>query len=309
MIAAVLAAASVGQPNLQALEDRLDKISANFGGRLGYRLEMLDGTGGIGERDKEVFPSASTIKTVLMVEAFKQIEEGKLKFTDVVKLWEKSRRHASNWAFFMEDNLSMNIDALISLMMSVSDNTTTVVLAEKLGAENIEKTMLGWGYQNTAWTSYPPAGNQRLTRLRQSFQNMGVTTPGEMARLMGAIGRKELINKAASEKMIRILSDQYWDQNIAWSVPPEIVVASKVGALNRSRSDAAIVFGPRPYVLTIYTDNQKDRRWAADNEGNAAIRRISSIVWNAVNRDWPYQPPKDAGKWMPTGGGVVRGGG
>ena len=119
-----------------------------------------------------------------------------------------------------------------------------------------------------------------------------------------ATGRGIGLSEAARQKMIRVMSRQYWDDFISYNVPPDVVVASKVGALNRSRSDTAIVFGPRPYVLTVYTDNQKDRRWVSDNAGDEAIRRISGLVWNSINPDRPYSPPKDAKKWAPTGGSV-----
>jgi beta-lactamase class A len=315
MLAASLAAGAVllsPTPSLDdlkarvaSLDSRFESLSRSFPGRLGIHLHLLDQDLTAGAREKERFPSASTIKTAVMAEAFRQVEAGELAWDAKVKLWEKPRRHASLWAYYLDEGLSVNIDGLIHLMMSVSDNTATVVLAEKLGAEKIEKTLLGWGLKETAWTSYPPATNQRLVRLRQTFANMGVTTPHEMGTLLAMMGRKKLISPSASEKMIRIMGAQYWDSYIRWSVPPEVMVASKVGALNRSRSDSAIVFGPVPYVLTIYTDAQQDRRWTADNKGLATIRQVSSLVWNTLHPANRYQPPADAMKWLPTGGGVT----
>ncbi|MFW5697922.1 MAG: serine hydrolase, partial [Fimbriimonadaceae bacterium] len=172
------------------------------------------------------------------------------------------------------------------------------------GAENIEQRMLDLGLENTAWTSNPPPGNRRLVRLREAFRNMGVTTPREMARLLETLYQGEEISEAAREKMIRIMSHQYWDDWIGASVPIDVVVASKVGALNRSRSDTAIVFAEQPYILTIYTDNQEDQSWKADNEGHLAIQEIALRVWNFLNPDRPRTLPEGFEKWLPTGGGV-----
>lgn len=310
MLSPILAAfclagqAAPSEPNLKALEKKLDAVSISFKGRLGYHLEDLTSGKTIGERATERFPSASTIKTAVMAVAMNEIEKGILKWDEPVKLWSKERRHASMWAYHLDEGLKINVDALIQLMMNVSDNTATVVLADRIGSETIEKTLLGWGYEDTAWTSYPPSNNERLVRLRETYANMGVTTPKEMGRLLSMMAKGRLVSQAASERMIRIMSHQYWDDFISWAVPPTVVTASKVGALSRSRSDSAIVFGPRPYVLTIYTDSQKDRRWTSENEGDEAIRKMSALAWTAMNPQMPYSPPKDAKKWAPTGGGV-----
>lgn len=308
MIPSLVAALCLSQkpvvPGFVALEQRLDAISASFKGRLGYYLLDLSTGASIEERSTERFPSASTIKTALMAVAMQQVEDGELRWNEPVKLWSKERRHSSMWSYYLDEGLKLNVDGLIQLMMNVSDNTATVVLAERLGSEKIEKTLAKWGFKDTAWTSYPPSSNSRLVRLRETYANMGVTSPLEMGRLLQKMADGELVSPAASEKMIRIMSHQYWDDFIAFSVPPTVVTASKVGALSRSRSDIAIVYGPRPYILAVYTDGQKDRRWTSENEGDTAIRKISGLVWNSMNPQMPYTPPKDAKKWAPTGGGV-----
>ncbi len=291
-------------PELMALEPALKKVSQSFHGRLGYHLRYLDGSGEIGYRDTERFPSASTIKTVVMLEAFMQVEEGRLDWNEKLTVPPLSDRQSSMWIAHLQEEKKVNIDGLIQLMMNVSDNTATVMLAGRVGVEQIENRMLAWGLQDTACTIRVPQSNQRLVRLRSTFANMGVTSPLEMANILDMIGNKKVGSKAACEKMIRILSHQYWDDFIAYHVPPEIVVSSKVGALNRSRSDSAIVFSSRPYILTIYTDHQKDQTWSSSNEGDEAIRKISQMVWKGLNPKQPYSPPEGMKKWAPTGGGV-----
>lgn len=291
-------------PEMVALQPKLNKISKGFRGRLGYHLRYLDGSGEIGYRDTERFPSASTIKTVVMLEAFLQIEEGKLAWDEKLAVPPLDDRQTSMWVSHLQDGKKIDIDGLIQLMMNVSENTATVMLAGRVGVEQIENRLLAWGFKDTACTIRVPQSNQRLVRLRSSFANMGVTSPREMATLLEWIGTKKVGSQAACDKMIRILSHQYWDDFIAYHVPPEVVIASKVGALNRSRSDSAIVFGKRPYVLTIYTDNQKDQNWSSSNEGDEAIRTISKLVWEGLNPDQPYSPPEGMKKWAPTGGGV-----
>lgn len=309
MLASVFALAHVTTassppPDLTPLRNRINKVAKSFQGRLGWHLKLLRTGQAIGYRDQERFPSASTIKTALMVEAMRQVEAGKLKWTDKFPLPPEKERNSSMWAAFLKEGLSIDVDGMVNLMMNVSDNTTTVMLGRILGPNNIERTLLSVGLKETAWTSSPPADNPRLVELRYLFQNMGVTTPAEMNRLLELIHLRKAASPAACEKMLRIMAHQYWDDFIAASVPPDVMVCAKVGALNRSRSDVAIVYGPEPYILSIYTDWQKDRRWVNENAGNEALRKISGIVWNGLNPKRPYSPPPGTPLWFPTGGGV-----
>lgn len=305
MLTSIITYALIGASPLQtALKPKLDSVAKTFRGRLGYHLIDLTTGESIGYRDSERYPSASTIKTVLLVEAFNQIEEGRLKWDEKLTVPPIGKRNESMWAAHMVEGTQINIDGLCQLMMNVSDNTATVMLAERLGVENIEKRLLGWGFHDTACTIRPPASNQRLSRLYTSFKNMGVTSPLEMAQILKKIYDGKAASPAACRKITRIMESQYWDDFIDFTVPNDISVAAKVGALERSRSDSAIVFGPHPYILTVYTDNAADRSWGFHNEGHDAIRKIGSFVWNALNPGRPFQPSPEDERWAPTGGGV-----
>lgn len=301
----LIVAALLGLPaNPNPLKAKLDTVAMSFHGRLGYHVIDLKTGESFGYRDTERYPSASTIKTVLMIEVFNQIEEGKLKWDEKLTVPDIGKRNDSMWAAHMLEGTQVNIDGLCQLMMNVSDNTATVMLAGRLGVEEVEKRMLDWGYRDTACTIRPPASNQRLSRLYTSFKNMGVTSPAEMGSILRRIYDGTAASPAACRKMVRIMSSQYWDDFIDYTVPNDVVVAAKVGALERSRSDSAIVFGSHPYILTVYTDNAKDRSWGFHNEGHDAIREIGSIVWNGFNQNRPYHPKPEDERWAPTGGGV-----
>ncbi|MFM9874020.1 MAG: serine hydrolase [Fimbriimonadaceae bacterium] len=289
---------------LPNLKHQMDTVAKGFHGRLGYHLIDLQSGEAFGYRDSERYPSASTIKTVVMVEVFKQIEEGKLKWEDQLEVPPVGKRNDSMWTAHMLEGTKINLDGLTNLMMNVSDNTATVMLAGHVGVENIEKRMLNWGFKDTACTIRAPESNLRLSRLYTSYKNMGVTSPVEMAAILKKIYDGNAASPEACEKMIRIMSSQYWDDFLDWTVPSGVTIASKVGALERSRSDSAIVFGPRPYILTVYTDNAKDRSWGFHCEGHDAIRKLGSLAWNRLNPGMPYYPKGTSEKYAPTGGGV-----
>lgn len=273
---------------------------------MGYHLHLIKPGVSIGYRDEERFPSASTIKTAVMVDAINRIDEGTLKMTDKQPVpSDPSRREASMWAYYLKEGTALDLDAWLNLMITVSDNTATIVTRDWLGTMNVNARMEKLGLKNTKILGNYPPDNLSMKRLRGQF-GMGMTTPKEMAKLLQLIYEKKAASPEGCEKMIRILSHQYWDDWIGSSAPVDIKVASKSGAITRSRSDTAIVFSTnQPYILTIYTDNQKDRRWTGENEGDQTIQKMAAIVWNELNPGRPYRVSTEyKTKYLPTGGGV-----
>ncbi len=290
---------------LDRLQVELNKICAGFHGRIGYSVKRLDTGEQISYRGNERFPTASTIKTAVALHAIREVEAGRMNWTDKRALPDKAQRleyDVSEWSYYLQDGMKLDLDGYVNLMITVSDNLATRVLREWLGTVKVNESLASLGLRDTLLLASAPAGETRLRNLGRQF-GMGVTTPNEMARLLELIYRGKAAGPAGCEKLQRILSHQYWDDWIGASVPPGVAVASKSGAISRSRSDTAIVYAPIPYIVTIYTDSQKDRRWVVANEGDAAIRKMASLIWNRLQKR-KYTPPKGFEKFLPTGGGV-----
>ncbi len=293
----------VQAPKATDLKPKLDAICKSFRGRLGYSLKVLKTGEVIDFRGNERFPTASTIKTSVMVEAIRRVEEGRMKWTDKREVPPMSGRQASMWSYWFKDGTKLDLDGWTNLMITVSDNTATMVLREWLTIAEINKRMESLGLPNTKVFGPFPASDTINFRLRGMY-GLGMTTPNEMNRLLEMIYAGKAASQAGCEKMVRILSHQYWDDWIGGSVPPDVKVASKSGAINRSRSDTAIVYSDNPYILTIYTDSQKDQRWVGENEGDRAIVKMAGMIWNHLHPRRPYSLPKGYEKFLPTGGGV-----
>lgn len=273
---------------------------------MGYAIIDLTTGKRFGYLQDEIFPTASTIKTAVAIAAVQEVDEGIKRWTDkkvVPPSNPPGRREASMWSYWFKDGTSLDMDGWVNLMLTVSDNTATMVMRDWIGVDNINARMKRLGLPNTRilWPGFP-ADQVELRRLRGQF-GLGMTTPNEMARLFELLYHRKAASPAASEKIVRILKKQYWDDFAGLAAPVEITVASKSGAISRSRSEAAIVYGPRPYVITVYTDSQKDRRWTLDNAGEVAIRELCKIAWEGMTGK-PFKLPAGFEKFWPTGGGV-----
>jgi beta-lactamase class A len=82
--------------------------------------------------------------------------------------------------------------------------------------------------------------------------------------------------------MLRLLGRNHWDEEALSAIPAGVFVASKNGAVNASRSEVLLVLGKRPYLLSIFTKNNIDQSWGADNEAWVLTRKLSAMVWQAM---------------------------
>lgn len=295
--------ASPPAPKLDELKRSLDPICDRFHGRLGYTVLIPDSAQRISFRGDERFPTASTIKTAIALAGILDVEEGKRKWTDKREVPPLSQRQSSMWSYHFKDGLKVDLDGWTNLMITVSDNTATMVLREWLGLYEINRRMEKLGLPNTKVLGTFPASDALNNRLRGQF-GLGMTTPNEMAKLWSLIYSRRAASEAGCEKLLRILSHQYWDDFMGSAVPVGVTICSKSGAINRSRSETALVYAPIPFIVTIYTDSQKDQNWTSQNEGEVAIRKMCSLIWNKLNPHRPFKLPAGYEKFWPTGGGV-----
>lgn len=303
MLTSLFAAGVLGLSPMQSLKNSLDDICTKFHGRIGYCVFDIRTGQRIGLRQDERFPTASTIKTAVALEAIREIDAGKLKWSDQRVVPPMEGREASMWSYFFKDGTKVDVDGWVNLMLTFSDNTATIVLRQWLTPQTVNKTLAELNFKDTKVLWNFPQTDVENYRLRRMF-GLGVTTPAEMNRLWELIYRRKAASEAGCERLMRILCHQYWDDATGMSVPVGTQAAIKNGAIDRSRSENAIVFAKNPYILAIYTDNQKDQRWNSDNEGDETLRTMCRVIYATLNPKDPYLPPSGYKRFLPTGGGV-----
>lgn len=276
------------------LKARMDKFADSFRGTLGYSLHFK------GEPEEtitrlcdEPFATASTIKTAIMCEVMHQIDQGKIKWSDQVEVQPSDDRQGGGFAYHFKEGTKLSIAQWVHLMITVSDNTATMLLREHVGQKNVNDWLATNGFKATRLLNGKKCDELGLRELQRKY-GLGMTTPGEMMRLHEMIYDGKAGSAASCDRMMRILAHQYWDNNIGSQAPP-MHSASKSGFIGRNYSDAALVSAPKgDYVLAIYI---KD---CADGErGNAAIRTLAAMVWRHFDPDQTWTPPDGAIDLLP----------
>ena len=266
------------QPELETL---LRPAIAMIPGNVGvFARTMTDGPPLVAYNAHVSFPSASTIKMLIMLTAFRLAE------ADPGVMRSKVRFNSSELiggSDFMAPNASdgelFTVHELIVPMIQVSDNTASNMLITHFGMDEINAVTRRAGLLNTQL-------KHRFIDTAEVIPHMANrTTPADMARLLYQIerGTREGIPTVASpvscRRMIDIMLGQTDRDTIPKGVPRGVKVANKTGEVSRSRSDVAIVdpFGDSPYVLSVYTSGLD-----APEDAYDGIARISKIIYGRV---------------------------
>jgi hypothetical protein len=107
---------------------------------------------------------------------------------------------------------------------------------------------------------------------------IGRSSPQDMVAIMEKLYRGELVSRNASAEMVTVLKRQR-DLDGVGRDTPDVVTASKSGALDHLRSDVAIVYassGPVAVAVTVNGIPVVD--YGPDNAGDLLIARISQIL-------------------------------
>ena len=244
--------------NTRDLKERLDGLA----GRKGvFVRNLVSGEEWTWQPDCEV-TAASVIKLPIMVEFFRQAECGMLDETETYRLREADKMEGSGVLFSLREGCTFSLHDLMVLMVIVSDNTATNILIDKLGMENVNRTLAGLGLSRT-----------RLRRKlfdeatsRAGIQN--TITAGDMGRLLTLLYEGKAVSEAASWRMLKILADQQFNGKIPFFL--DLCVSHKTGEDEGISHDVGIVWREEPLVL-CFVGEQVDvpafERWMQDAAG------------------------------------------
>lgn len=280
---ALLPAAAVAQTEggLAELRPALEARVADHQGTVGVALIDLATGAELGVRGDEPFPTASVIKVPILVEVFHQVEEGNLALDDPLTLLAIDQKPGSGVLRFLSTPHQLTVRDAAFLMIAMSDNTATNLLLDKVGIRAVNTRMDTLGFPTTAL--FAEVFGRDATSIApdsSAIWGLGVTTPLEMARLLGTLYRGEAVSPEASEEMVEMLGRQFYGiEQIPRHLPPGTDVAHKNGSVNAARHDCGIVYAGAPdYVLCVFTKENEDTSWRLDNEAHALIADLARIV-------------------------------
>jgi beta-lactamase class A len=272
-----LFAAEPSEPT-EVLRDRLERevreIASRVDGVLG--VTILDPSSGdrISVRGNMVFTQASAIKLPILVELMRQVEGGEQRLDEVVTLAASDIVPGSGvLQQLTPGKVSLSLRDVATLMVTVSDNTATNMIIDRVGMAKVDAEMARLGLSSTKLQRKM----QDRTAWEENRENL--STPDEQARLLELLYKGEILSPESRQEIDRILSIPKPGQ-LRTLLPEGTKVAHKTGTLSGVVVDVGIVYlEDRPFIVSAMGN------WLADaGEAERAISEIALAAYRYFDR-------------------------
>jgi len=252
---------------------------------MGHLREVLDTGEEIAVNADKQMDTMSTIKIPLMIEAFRQVEAGKLSLAEKVTLTEAMKRPGTGVLRSLDVGATITLKDALMLMNIVSDNTATDILFDKVGGvEPVNALMTSYGLKVTrattpssGWFAGLRAAPSAADFHREGKYAYGLSSAREMGVLLEKIARGQAVSKASSDAMLLMLRGQVYSSRL-----PKYVtgfrVAHKTGDfLPYIGNDVGIFESEkRNIVVCVFTSNH----FGVGAQLEDAIARIGELIAN-----------------------------
>lgn len=272
---------SIAQKTDKKLESQLNELLKGFNGNMGIYVHDLKKNRIVAINADTVYPTASMVKVPILTGIMRKLEDGELQYHQVLTYKDSLLYAGVDILGSFKNNEKIELSKVMMLMLTMSDNTASLWLQTLAGTgTRINQLMDSLGLRETRVNSRTPGREAYRTQ-----NGWGQTTPREMAMLMEKIVNKEVVSPSASEKMLRILGRNYWDENAISQIPTDVFIASKSGAVDGTRNEVLFVNSKKsPYIFCICSKNNKDISWNEEtNEAWVLTRKVSALLWKYFN--------------------------
>ena len=237
--------------------------------------------------EKISFHAASTMKTPVLIEAYKQAATGKFQIQDslLVKnefksivdgsLYSLDSKDDSDVELYKREGKKVKIYDLLYLMIIKSSNLATNLVIDLVGAKNVNNTMRQMGANDIQVLR----GVEDNKAYRKGINN--TTTAYDQMLIFSEMANGKIVSQESSDAMISILIDQKFNDKIPAKLPNNVKVAHKTGWITGVNHDAGIVLLPdgRKYVLVLLSKDLED-----DQAAVQSMAKVSRMIYQYFDR-------------------------
>lgn len=245
------------------LKNVLEEFFQSATGRTGAILTDSDGRMIFEVNANMKAPSASTIKTLIMAETARQIEEGTLFGNMIVTIPEDDKLEDSILGLLGAQDYTL--DDLVTMMIIISDNTATNAVIDLVTMEKVNSLARQLGMNETSlqrkmldWEA-----------VKQGRQNY--TSPRDLATLFRNIINNKL---PMCDWMMWKLFHQKHSAKFTAHLPENVRTAHKPGSIDRLEADSGVIYlGNEPFIWCVIVDDVPNR------EGEEFISRATGVCY------------------------------
>jgi beta-lactamase class A len=225
------------------------------------------------------FSAASTIKVPVLVAFFQDVDAGKIKLDEKLVMRPDLVASESGVMQYQKPGTKFSALETADLMITISDNTATNMLIDRLGGiAALNQRFQSWGLNQTAIRTPLP-----------DLKGTNTITPKELATLMLRISQGELVSARSRDRMMDIMRRTSTDTLLPQGLAPEATIAHKTGDIGSVVGDVGLIDMPngQRYVAAMMV-----KRPHNDPRAQELIRQTSRLTYQAFDR--PLSAPESA---------------
>lgn len=233
-------------------------------------------------------PTASVIKIPIMAALYHEIDRGRFSENDLLPMRDEDRRYGTGVIRDLTIGREFSLFDLCRLMIVLSDNTATRMLALHIGIERINEILREWDliiteFRYQSWTPPDP-------------REYAVSSAYEMATLLEQLDAGALLSPASTTAALGHLAAQQDHQQLPRWLPYDmywqrsgktnpVTIWNKTGQMSGVRTDAALFqVGDLKWIVVSFTRDSIDHSFDLDHEGVFLNARTGRAVFEAWGR-------------------------
>lgn len=260
-----------------ALRRTIDSLADAHRGVVGYSITNLETGEHLERRGDETFTTASLIKVPILVGLFDLAEQKQLTLDDPIVLTDIDKVGGAGQLQFLRTPLTLRLWDVAWLMSTLSDNTATNLVLDRIKIRRVWQKMEALGLPHTKVHSGSMTRIATVAPDSSAKYGLGVTTPNEMAQLFTLMAQGKAVSPAADSIMLTILAQNADDSKLL-RFNYGVRAAHKTGDVDAARTDCGILYLPARIVACVMTKENVDTRYWVDADGNAVIGRIGQAI-------------------------------
>jgi beta-lactamase class A len=219
-----------------------------------------------------VLPAASTIKLPILIALFQDVDAQKVQLEEKLTIDKRSIAEGSGDLQEQKPGTQVSILVAATKMMTISDNTATNLLIDRLGGSTVlNQRFRKWGL--------------KVTTINHSLPDLGgtnVTTAKELARSMMAIDRGKIVSDSSRSQILSMMSNTIRNTMLPKGLGAGAKIAHKTGDIGSLIADVGSIELPsgKTYIAAVLV-----KRPYNDPAGPELVRQMSKIAYEY------FQPP------------------
>lgn len=277
---AATAPAPVFHADTARLHHTLDSLAEAHHGVVGYTVIDLANGDRLSRLGDQTFQTASLIKVGILTTVYDLVNKGKLSLDDPLTVLSIDQVPGSGSMQYLHNGATVTVHDAAWFMSTLSDNTATNLLLDRIGIRAMWSKMEALGLPHTKVFAEVFKRSKSVAMDSSVKYGLGVTTPNEMAHLFELLANGKAVSPSADSAMLYILEHNE-DQNLMQRFLEGVRAAHKTGSTDSVRTECSLFYLRNRVVACVLTNGNKDTRWSMDTEPQLTMGRMGLAIAQA----------------------------